>query len=115
MEEFEAKTLYFEAKSRFNERTLSTDVDLHVSKKHDADDCGYDRFLDSIRTKGGVIAEHVWEGSTCVTKKGGQCDAFYKQSTKTATGWKSGYRLSGEFVRCDNDNDVDNIKTTLDS
>jgi hypothetical protein len=115
VEEFEAKTLYFEAKPRFNERTLSTDVDLHVSKKHDADDCGYDRFLDSIRTKGGVIAEHAWEGGTYVVKNNGQCDAFYKASTKTATGWQSGHRLSGEFVRCDQDNDVDKITATLDS
>ena len=115
VEEFEVKTLYFEAKPRFNERTLSTDVDLHVSKKHDADDCGYDRLLDSIRTKGGIIAEHTWEGGTYVTKNNGQCDAFYKASTKTAAGWQSGHRLSGEFVRCDQDNDVDKITATLNA
>ena len=103
MEEFEAKTLYFETKPRFNKRRLSAYVDLHVSKKHDADDCEYDRVLDFIRTKGGVIVEHDWEGVTYVTKDNGQCDAFYKASTKTATGWQSGHRLSREFVRCDQD------------
>ena len=50
-----------------------------------------------------------------MTKNNGQCDAFYKASTKTATGWQPRHRLSGEFVRCDQDNDVDKITATLDA
>ena len=47
-----------------------------------------------------------------MTKNHGQGGAFYKASAKTATGWQSRHRLPGEFVRCDQDNDVDKITAT---